>query len=187
LRTAVSGEGCPKCGEPLGVFTAIELGHIFKLGTRYSAAMGATYLTEEGDEKPIVMGSYGIGVERVIACSIEQSHDESGIIWDKSIAPFHVHLLGLNMKKEPVAEASEKIYNELLSAGVEVLFDDRVDAQAGFKFKDADLLGMPIQLIVGEKKLAENKAEVKIRKTGERIEIPLEGLVATIKDLLEKL
>lgn len=187
LRTVTSGEGCPKCGEPLGVFTAIELGHIFKLGTKYSASMGATYLTEEGDEKPIVMGSYGIGVERVIACSIEQSHDESGIIWNKSIAPFHIHLLGLNMKKEPVAEASEKIYNELLSAGVEVLFDDRVDAQAGFKFKDADLLGMPIQLIVGEKKLAENKVEVKIRKTGERIEIPLEGLAATIKDLIEKL
>lgn len=187
LRTVTSVEGCPKCGEPLGVFTAIELGHIFKLGTKYSASMGATYLTEEGDEKPIVMGSYGIGVERVIACSIEQSHDESGIIWNKSIAPFHIHLLGLNMKKEPVAEASEKIYNELLSAGVEVLFDDRVDAQAGFKFKDADLLGMPIQLIVGEKKLAENKVEVKIRKTGERIEIPLEGLAATIKDLIEKL
>ncbi len=187
LRTVTSGEGCPKCGEPLGVFTAIELGHIFKLGTKYSAAMGATYLTEEGDEKPIVMGSYGIGIERVIACSIEQSHDESGIIWNKAIAPFHVHLLGLNMKKEPVAEASEKIYNELLSAGVEVLFDDRVDAQAGFKFKDADLLGMPIQLIVGEKKLAENKAEVKIRKTGERLEIPLDGLATTIKDLIEKL
>jgi prolyl-tRNA synthetase len=187
LRTAVSGEGCPKCGGPLGVFTAIELGHIFKLGTKYSSAMGATYLTEEGDEKPIVMGSYGIGVERVIACSIEQSHDESGIIWNKSIAPFHVHLLGLNMKKEPVAEASEKIYNELLSAGVEVLFDDRIDAQAGFKFKDADLLGMPIQLIVGEKKLAESKVEVKIRKTGERLEIPLEGLAATIKDMIEKL
>jgi prolyl-tRNA synthetase len=91
------------------------------------------------------------------------------------------------MKKEPVAEASEKIYNELLSAGVEVLFDDRIDAQAGFKFKDADLLGMPIQLIVGEKKLAESKVEVKIRKTGERLEIPLEGLAATIKDLIEKL
>lgn len=187
LRTVTSGEGCPKCGKPLGVFTAIELGHIFKLGTRYSAAMGATYLTEAGDEKPIVMGSYGIGVERVVACSIEQSHDEAGIIWNKAIAPFHVHLLGLNMKKEPVAEASEKIYSELLAAGIEVLFDDRADAQAGFKFKDADLLGMPLQVIVGEKKLAENKVEIKVRKTGERLEAPLDNLASTLKDLLEKL
>ncbi len=187
LRSATSGEGCPKCGEPLGVFTAIELGHIFKLGTKYSASMGAHYLTESGEEKPIVMGSYGIGVERVIACSIEQSHDENGIIWHKSIAPYHVHLLGLNMKKEPVIEASEKVYQELLSAGIEVLFDDRPDAQAGFKFKDADLLGMPLQVIVGEKKLAENKVEIKVRKTGERLEASLDGLASTIKDLLEKI
>ena len=187
LRSATSGEGCPKCGEPLGVFTAIELGHIFKLGTKYSASMGANYLTESGDEKPIVMGSYGIGVERVVACSIEQNHDDNGIIWHKAIAPFHVHLLGLNMKKEPVIEASEKVYNELQAAGIEVLFDDRPDAQAGFKFKDADLLGMPLQVIVGEKKLAENKVEIKVRKTGERLEASLEGLASTIKDLLEKI
>jgi prolyl-tRNA synthetase len=184
LRTAVSGEGCPKCGSTLGVFTAIELGHIFKLGTKYSAAMGATFVSESGEEKPIVMGSYGIGVERVAACSIEQNHDEFGIIWNKAIAPFHFHLLGLNMKKEPVANASEKIYYEMLAAGLEVLFDDRTDAQAGFKFKDADLLGMPIQVIVGEKKLAENKVEIKIRRTGERLEANLEGLVDTLKELL---
>lgn len=187
LRSATSGECCPKCGEPLGVFTAIELGHIFKLGTKYSASMGANYLTESGDEKPIVMGSYGIGVERVVACSIEQNHDDNGIIWHKAIAPFHVHLLGLNMKKEPVIEASEKVYNELQAAGIEVLFDDRPDAQAGFKFKDADLLGMPLQVIVGEKKLAENKVEIKVRKTGERLEASLDGLASTIKDLLEKI
>ncbi|KAB2908774.1 MAG: proline--tRNA ligase [Ignavibacteriales bacterium] len=187
LRSVESGEGCPNCGKPLGVFTAIELGHIFKLGTKYSASMGANYLTEEGEEKPIVMGSYGIGVERVIACSIEQSHDEYGIVWHKSIAPFQVHLLGLNMKKEVIVEASEKVYKQLTDAGLEVLFDDREDAQAGFKFKDADLLGMPIQVIIGEKKLAENKAEIKIRKSGERLEVPLENLAGTVKELLDKI
>ena len=187
LRSVESGEGCPNCGKPLGVFTAIELGHIFKLGTKYSASMGANYLTEEGEEKPIVMGSYGIGVERVIACSIEQSHDEYGIVWHKSIAPFQVHLLGLNMKKEVIVEASEKVYKQLTDAGLEVLFDDREDAQAGFKFKDADLLGMPIQVIIGEKKLAENKAEIKIRKSGERLEVPVENLAGTVKELWDKI
>jgi Prolyl-tRNA synthetase len=131
--------------------------------------------------------TYGIGVERVIACSIEQSHDEYGIVWHKSIAPFQVHLLGLNMKKEVIVEASEKVYKQLTDAGLEVLFDDREDAQAGFKFKDADLLGMPIQVIIGEKKLAENKAEIKIRKSGERLEVPLENLAGTVKELLDKI
>ncbi|MCK6613567.1 MAG: proline--tRNA ligase [Ignavibacteriaceae bacterium] len=183
LRTVKSGEGCPSCGKEMQVFTAIELGHIFKLGTKYSDSMGATFLDEDGTEKPIIMGSYGIGVERVMACYIEQHHDERGIIWNKALAPFHIHLLGLNMKKEGVQKASEELYTRLAAAGYEVLFDDR-EAQAGFKFNDADLLGMPVQVIVGEKKLAEGKVEVKLRATGEREDVSLTELESYIQKVL---
>ena len=176
LRTAKSGEGCPKCGETLGVFKSIELGQIFKLGTKYSVSMKAHFLDENGAEKPIIMGSYGIGVERVIACFIEQNHDENGIIWNNLLAPYHFHLVGLNMKKPHMIEAAQKLYEQIKALGFEVLFDDREDAQAGFKFKDADLLGMPVQLIVGEKKLAAGQIEVKIRKSGERFDAKLEDI-----------
>lgn len=183
LRIVKTGEGCPKCDKTLDVFTAIELGHIFKLGTKYSDAMGATFLDENGKENPLVMGSYGIGVERVMACFIEQHHDEKGIVWDKPLAPFDVHLIALNLKNQTIVETSEKVYKELHDAGYQVLFDDRVDAGAGFKFNDADLLGMPVQVIIGEKKLKEGKAEVKLRKTGERFDVELEKLIEFIKTL----
>lgn len=184
LRTVKAGEKCPKCSSTLDVFSAIELGHIFKLGTKYSQAMGAMFLDENGKEHPIIMGSYGIGVERVLACFIEQHHDDKGIVWDKVLAPFHVHLLGLNMKKQDIIDASDKIYLQLREAGIDALYDDRVDAQAGYKFNEADLLGMPVQIIVGEKKLKENMVEVKIRKSGERFDIKLEDLIAKIKELV---
>ena len=185
LRTIKAGENCTRCNSKLDVFSAIELGHIFKLGTKYSQAMGALFLDENGKEQPIIMGSYGIGVERVMACYVEQHHDENGIIWDKTLAPFKVHLLALNMKKENIIEAADKIYNDLKDSGIDVLYDDRVDAQAGFKFNDADLLGMPFQVIVGDKKLKENKVELKIRKTGERFDIEINELIKKIKDLLK--
>lgn len=172
LRIVKSGEGCPKCEKKLDVFSAIELGHIFKLGTKYSESMNAKFIDEKGEEHPIIMGSYGIGVERIMACFIEQHHDEKGIVWEKPLAPFDVHLIALNLKKESVANESEKIYNELQKNGIKVLFDDR-DAAAGFKFNDADLLGMPIQIVIGEKKLKDGKCEVKIRKTGERMDVAL--------------
>lgn len=183
LRIVQSGEGCPQCDKNLEVFPAIELGHIFKLGTKYSDSMGAKFIDEKGEEHPIIMGSYGIGVERVMACFIEQSNDEKGIVWSKTLAPFHVHLIGLNLKKQEVADACEKIYNDLSTQKIDVLFDDR-DAAAGFKFNDADLLGMPIQVVVGEKKLKEKMCEVKIRKSGERFDIGLEELMTKIGDLL---
>ncbi len=183
LRIVKSGEGCPKCEKTLDVFTAIELGHIFKLGTKYSDAMGATFLDENGKENPLVMGSYGIGVERVMACFIEQHHDEKGIVWDKTLAPFDVHLIALNLKNQTIVETSEKVYKELHYAGYQVLFDDRVDAGAGFKFNDADLLGMPVQVIIGEKKLKEGKAELKLRKTGERFDVEFSELITKIKSL----
>ncbi len=183
LRIVKAGEGCLKCEKTLDVFTAIELGHIFKLGTKYSDAMGATFLDENGKENPLIMGSYGIGVERVMACFIEQHHDEKGIVWDKTLAPFDIHLLALNLKNQTIVEASEKVYLELQSAGFHVLFDDRVDAGAGFKFNDADLLGMPIQVIIGEKKLKEGKVEMKIRKTGERFDVDFSELISKIKSI----
>ncbi len=183
LRIVQSGEGCPRCEKHLEVFPAIELGHIFKLGTKYSEAMGANFLDENGKEHPIIMGSYGIGVERVMACYIEQNHDANGIIWNKLLAPFQVHLLGLNLKKQEVSDTCAIIYNELKHNNIEVLFDDR-DVTAGFKFNDADLLGMPIQVVIGEKKLKENKCEVKVRKTGERFDVELSGLMNKVKELL---
>lgn len=184
LRIVKSGEGCPECENLLEVFPAIELGHIFKLGTKYSESMKAFFLDENGKEKPIIMGSYGIGVERVIACFIEQNHDTKGIVWNKALAPFHVHLISINPKNENVAKICENVYNELRASGIEVLYDDR-DASPGFKFNDADLLGMPIQVVIGEKKLKENKAEIKIRKTDERFDVELSELITKVKELLK--
>jgi prolyl-tRNA synthetase len=182
LRIVQSGESCSNCDNKLEVFSAIELGHIFKLGTKYSESMGAKFIDEKGEEHPIIMGSYGIGVERIMACFIEQNHDDKGIIWEKPLAPFDVHLIALNLKNESVAGQAEKVYSELLENGLKVLFDDR-DAAAGFKFNDADLLGMPLQVVIGEKKLKENKCEVKIRKSGERFDIELTKLTDKIKEL----
>ncbi len=185
LRTVQAGETCIRCGEKLDVFKAIELGHIFKLGTKYSEALGATFLDENGKEKPIIMGSYGIGVERVLACHIEQNYDEKGIVWDEHLKPFDIHLIGLNMKKEIVSQTSEKIYNDLTSAGYDVLFDDRTTVQAGVKFNDADLIGIPVQVIIGERGLKENKIEIKLRKTGEKISITLNELSEKLKELVQ--
>ena len=182
LRIVKSEEGCPKCEKKLEVFSAIELGHIFKLGTKYSEAMAAKFIDEKGEEHPIIMGSYGIGVERIMACFIEQHHDDKGIVWEKPLAPFDVHLIALNMKNESVASTSEKIYNELMQNGISVLFDDR-EAAAGFKFNDADLLGMPIQIVIGEKKLKDNKVELKIRKANQRLDVDLTEVLNNIKML----
>lgn len=187
LRFVNSGEKTIDGKGTLEVFKAIELGHIFKLGTKYSEALGVNFLDENGKENPIIMGSYGIGVERVFACYIEQNNDEKGIIWDPHLAPFHVQLIGLNMKKETIVETCEKIYNELNANGIEVLFDDRLEASAGVKFNDADLLGMPLQVVVGERNLKENAVEIKIRRTDERDKVGIDNLVEKVKELLKKL
>ncbi len=184
LRVIESGENCIRCGSKLDVFKAIELGHIFKLGTKYSEALGVNYLDEKGEEHPIVMGSYGIGVERIFACFIEQNFDEKGILWSKPLNPFDVHIVALNMKSKLISETAEKIYNELSGTGLEVLYDDREGVTAGFKFNDADLLGMPLQVIVGEKNVKEGKVEVKNRKTGEKKIAELSKLSEIIKEML---
>jgi len=186
LRVVKSGEQCPNCQSLLEVFPAIELGHIFKLGTKYSESMKAYFLDENGKENPIIMGSYGIGVERVIACFIEQNHDMNGIVWNKTLAPFQVHLISINPKNENVFMNSEKIYSTLTNSGIEVIYDDR-DATPGFKFNDADLLGMPIQIIVGEKKLKDNLVEIKIRKSDKRLECQINDILTKTNEILNSL
>ena len=180
LRTVNAGEGCPRCGKPLVVGKALEVGHIFKLGTRYSESMGARVLDEGGKEVPIVMGSYGIGVERILAGAVELHHDQDGIRFPMSIAPFHLALLPLQMQDAAVRDAAEKIYADLTAAGVEVLLDDR-DERAGVKFKDADLIGLPLRIAVGKKGLADGKIEWKVRG-GKDVEfVPLAEVVARVQ------
>jgi prolyl-tRNA synthetase len=164
LRTVAEGEGCPKCDGVLRVAKALEVGHIFKLGTKYSVSMGATVLNADGKEVPIVMGSYGIGVERILAAAIELRHDEAGIIFPMTIAPFQVVVTPLNVKDSELKATSDRIYEELNKAGVEVLYDDR-DERAGVKLNDADLVGFPFQIRIGPKKLKEGKVEFYDRAT----------------------
>ncbi len=185
LRTVEKGEKCTRCGKELDVFKAIELGHIFKLGTKYTEALGATFLNENGKENPIVMGSYGIGVERVLACYVEQNFDEKGIVWDEHLRPFDIHLLGLNMKKETVINAAEELYTKMHDAGFDVLFDDRNSVQAGVKFNDADLIGIPVQVIVGERGLKEGEVEIKIRKSGERFNVKIDSVLDELKKVVK--
>ncbi len=162
LRTVAAGEGCPKCQAPLAVFKALEVGHIFKLGTRYSQSLGANVLDEKGQSAPIVMGSYGIGVERVAAAAVELHHDDDGMRWPLSIAPFQATVLTLQAQDKDVVAAAEKLYTDLNAAGVDTLLDDR-DERPGVKFKDADLVGIPLRFAVGKKSLAEGKVELKVR------------------------
>ncbi|ACL67408.1 prolyl-tRNA synthetase [Anaeromyxobacter dehalogenans 2CP-1] len=164
LRTVKAGEGCPRCDGTLDVFKALEIGHIFKLGTKYSESMKATVLDAEGKQVPIVMGSYGIGVERILAAAIELHHDDNGIVFPMAIAPFHATVLTLGPEPE-LRKAAEEVVAALGKEGVEVLFDDR-DERAGVKFKDADLLGIPIRIAVGKKGLAAGNVEWKLRKGG---------------------
>ena len=185
-RIVKEGDLCPISGKPMKVLDCIEVGHIFKLGTKYSKAMGANFLDENGKEQPIIMGSYGIGIERIAACAIEQNFDDYGIIWPMSIAPFQVHLLTANANKEDVVAKGEELYKELLDAGIEVLYDDR-NASAGFKFKDADLIGVPFRITVGKKGLDQGFVEVTNRREGRdsRQDIKPEDVVAFIKEKVE--
>ncbi|MBT0654060.1 proline--tRNA ligase [Geomobilimonas luticola] len=166
IRNVTHGDPCPRCaGGTLEMWRGIEVGHVFKLGVKYSKALKATFLDAEGKEQIIFMGCYGIGIGRTVAACIEQNHDENGIIFPLPIAPFHCIISALNIKEEPVRAASEAIYEELQQAGVEVLLDDR-DERPGFKFKDADLIGIPLRIVVGSKNLADGNVELKDRKTG---------------------
>ena len=161
LRVAVDGDICPRCGKRIDTFHGIEVGHIFKLGTKYAKALGISFSTESGEERTAIMGSYGIGINRCIAAAIEQNSDENGIIWPVSIAPYHVSVIPVNVKDETISALAEKIYAELLEKGIEAIIDDR-DERPGVKFKDCDLTGIPLRITVG-KKAGEGIVEYKVR------------------------
>lgn len=162
LRNVVHGDDCPRCDGTLEIMRGIEVGHIFKLGTKYSESMNAVFLDENGKEKPFIMGCYGIGIGRIAAASIEQNHDKDGIVWPMPLAPFHVQIVPVNISDKKVMDAAENIYKDLEGAGIEILMDDR-DERAGIKFKDADLIGVPIRITIGSKNLENDVVEMKLR------------------------
>ena len=166
LRVSQPGDACPRCGGVVKFVRGIEVGHVFKLGTKYSKAMKALYLDRDGKEKTMIMGCYGIGIGRTVAACIEQNFDSNGIIWPMPLAPFSVIVTPVNIKESDVMKASESIYSELLACGVESIMDDR-DERAGVKFKDADLIGIPLRIVVGSKNLANGQVELKVRRSGE--------------------
>ncbi len=182
LRKARAGDPCPQCAADLDGARVIEVGNIFQLGTKYSEPMGATFLDVDGKEQPIVMGSYGIGLARIAAAAIEQHHDGNGIVWPPSIAPFEAHLVLVRASDEVQAALAEQLYAELAAAGLDVLFDDR-DMSPGIKFKDADLLGCPAQIVVG-KRAPEGVVELKDRASGERRDVPVAELALALGELL---
>jgi prolyl-tRNA synthetase len=178
-----AGEPCPKCGKPLKVQRAIEVGHVFKLGTKYSLALKALFLDESGKQQPAIMGCYGIGVTRTMQAVIEQSHDDNGIVWPLSVAPYTVCITPLNVAPDSeVMKRAEKIYQELAQQGVDVILDDRND-RPGVKFKDSELVGFPIRIGVGEKSLAKGEVEIKPR-AGALIAAKAEEAVAKVMELI---
>jgi prolyl-tRNA synthetase len=182
LRTVASGEACPNCeAGVLEVSKSLEIGHIFKLGTKYSVSMNSTVLDQNGKEVPIVMGSYGIGVERIMAAAIELHHDADGIIWPRQIAPFDVVVTVTNIKQQELTDAGERLYTDLRAAGLEVLLDDR-DERAGVKFKDADLIGIPYRITIG-KKIADSTVELFERATKKSTDVKLDEVVARVQQL----
>jgi prolyl-tRNA synthetase len=183
LRVAAEGDQCTRCGQgKYQSFRGIEVGQVFKLGTKYSTAMGCNYLDEGGGSKPMVMGCYGIGITRTVAAVIEQGNDADGIIWPWPVAPFHIHLLSLDAGKPDVAAAAERAEFELEAAGFEVLHDDRDGLSPGVKFKDADLLGMPLRVVVGAKGLKDGTIELKDRRTKRMEKVPFDQLVAAVRE-----
>ncbi len=162
LRNAASGDPCPKCGSAMEIKHGIEIGHVFKLGTKYSQAMGSTFLDDKGQALPHIMGCYGIGVNRILAAAVEASHDANGIIWPLTIAPYHVLIVPLQVQNDAVKELTESLETQLSEAGYDVLVDDR-EGRPGVKFKDADLIGIPLRIVVGERGLKEGTVEIKWR------------------------
>ena len=179
------GQGCPRCDTPLETTRGIEVGHIFKLGTFFSEKLGAHYLDREGRQHPIIMGCYGIGVGRLLAAAIEQNHDDRGIVFPAPVAPFSVHLVGLNLADEAVSEAAGRLYQELWTAGIETLYDDRTEEAAGVKFNDADLLGIPVRLVVSPRNLRQGSVEVKGRSEKDSTLVGMDQVVSKVWEMLE--
>lgn len=185
LRFAKETDCCPRCKGTVKIARGIEVGHVFKLGTKYTKALKAIYLDKNGKEQYMVMGCYGIGITRTVAAGIEQNHDENGIIWPMAIAPFHVIITPVNVNEEDVLNASENIYQNLLDRGVDVILDDR-DERAGVKFKDADLIGIPLRVTIGSKRLAEGKIEMRSRQKGETQILSLEDAINNIVGVIQQ-
>ena len=186
IRLITKDDVCPTCGGSLEHAKGIEVGQVFKLGTKYSEALQATFLDQNGRPNPMIMGCYGIGVSRTLAAAIEQYHDENGIIWPRSIAPFEAVIVPINAKDEALMSTSETIYTALQEAGVDVLLDDRKD-RAGVKFKDADLIGYPLRITVSKNTLENNEVEIQIRKTGEALSCAIDSVATKITELLQNL
>jgi prolyl-tRNA synthetase len=182
IAAAQEGDRCPRCGTPMETSRGVEVGNIFKLGTRYSAALGAEYVDEDGERQPVVMGSYGIGVGRLMACVAEENNDEYGLVWPITVAPYEVHLVALRGGFEEAGA----LYTQLCDAGFEVLFDDR-DESPGVKFNDADLIGVPIRVTVGGRSLKQGGVEVKLRKEKERELVPLAAIVTRLEEARQQL
>lgn len=186
IRLIAQGDPCPHCGAPVKMTHGIEVGQVFKLGIKYSKSLGATFLDENGKEKPLIMGCYGIGVSRTMAAAIEQFHDDNGIIWPASIAPFEVVIVPINAKDEAQMQIAEKLYADMKNAGIDVLLDDRKD-RAGVKFKDADLIGYPVRITVSPKLLDANEVEIKVRRDGATSNVKVDDCAQTVKDMLKNL
>jgi prolyl-tRNA synthetase len=181
LRVACVGDACPRCGKPLGVKRGIEVGHVFKLGTKYSKALKAAYLDEQGKSQTMIMGTYGIGVSRVVAAAIEQNHDKDGIVWPLALSPYDAVVSLVNVQEPEAAAMAEKICKDLSDAGLDILFDDR-DERPGVKFKDQDLVGIPLRLVVG-RDAKEGFVEIKRRDTGEAEKVSATEAVLKLKSL----
>ena len=185
LVTVLAGDPCPHCGKPLSAARGIEVSQVFQLGTKYSEAMGATFMDEDGKEKPLIMGCYGVGVSRTLAAIVEQHNDENGIIWPVSVAPYEVSVIPLDPKKEDCAAATDKLVQELIEAGLDVVVDDR-DERPGFKFADNDLMGFPFQVVIGKRGLKNGTFELKDRATGEREDISIDEAAAIVAARVSK-
>jgi prolyl-tRNA synthetase len=186
IASAREGDPCPECGAPMRLVRGVEVGNIFKLGTRYSDALGCTFLDEQGSSQPVIMGSYGIGVGRLMACIAEEHHDERGLIWPASVAPYPVHMVILPGKEVDTSRIAASIEAALTEAGLEPLVDDRVDS-AGVKFNDADLIGLPVRLTVSERAFKQGGVEMKLRASGESSIVPLEQVVGAVRSILDGL
>jgi prolyl-tRNA synthetase len=177
LHTAKEGDHCHKCNALIKTEKVIEIGNIFKLGIKYSVPLNAVFLDRDGQEKPMIMGSYGIGPSRIAAAAVEQNYDKDGIIWPKSIAPFDIEIIPININDDKTLEVMEILYEGLTKNGMDVLIDDR-DERPGIKFKDADLIGIPVHVIIGEKTLKDNQVEIKDRRTKEIRKVSIENAVS---------
>lgn len=186
VRLLKEDEPCPRCGTPLKISTGIEVGHVFKLGTKYSKLLGALFLDEKGERQPVVMGCYGIGAGRIIAALIENSHDTNGIIWSKELAPYHIIITAINPKDKSIIKIAQQLYNDLQAKQIEVLWDDR-DLSAGVKFKDADLLGIPLRITVGKKTIKEKTVDIRMRFSGIQKSVPLNKAIKEALKMLEVL